>query len=112
MTNATLLARLQALGPLPDAKASAADDFPLTEFDELVQQLTAPLSQEHATALIDLGPPPSTGCFGVEWTLLHKAELVKAIELLQQAVAQAADTEVKRMAESRLATYFKAQQAT
>jgi hypothetical protein len=108
MDNATVIAQLQALGPLPDASTSAVDSYPFLLFDEIVQQLTAPLSQAHAVALIDLGPPPDTGSLGVEWSLIHAVDLLPAEEL-QQAVALATDTEVKRTVEMRLANYFKAQ---
>lgn len=110
MPNAPLIARLQALGPLPDATTPAADDFPLTEFDELVQQLTAPLSREHATALLNLGPPPGTGSFGVEWALIHAVDLAP-VEVLQEAVALARDTEVTQAVIIRLANYFRARNA-
>lgn len=106
MNNATIMARLQALGPLPDASTSAVDSFPFLLFDEFVQQLTAPLSQEHAIALINLGPPPDADSLGVEWSLIHAVDLLSA-EALQQALALAADTEVKRTVEIRLANYFK-----
>jgi hypothetical protein len=110
MDNATIIARLQALGPLPDACTPASDTFPFLLFDELVQQLRAPLSQEHAVAIINLGPPPDTGSLGIEWALIHAVDLLSA-EALQQAVTMADDTEVKRTVEVRLANYFKGQSA-
>jgi hypothetical protein len=110
MTNATIIARLQALGPLPDASTPAADAYPFLPFDALVQQLAAPLSRAHAVALINLGPPPDTGSLGVEWSLIHVVDLLSPADL-QQAVALAADTEVKRTVMIRLANYFKAQAA-
>ena len=106
MNNAAIIARLQALGPLPDASTAAADTFPFLVFDGLVQQLTAPLSQEHAIDLLNLGPPPDTGSLGVEWSLVHAVDLLPA-EDLQAAAALANDTEVKRTVEIRLDNYFK-----
>jgi hypothetical protein len=108
--NATIITRLQALGPLPAVSTPAADAYPFLRFDEFVQQLTAPLSQAHAIALINLGPPPDTGSLGIEWSLIHAVDLL-APDDLQQAVAQATDTEVKRTVMIRLANYFKAQSA-
>ena len=110
MDNATIIAHLQALGPLPDASTPAADAYPFLRFDELVQQLTAPLTQAHAVALINLGPPPDTGSLGVEWSLIHVVDLL-APEEMQQALDFATDTEVKRTVRIRLANYFKAQAA-
>jgi hypothetical protein len=108
MDNPSIIARLQALGPLPAASTAASDTFPFLLFSELVEQLTAPLSSEHAIVLINLGPPPDTGSFGVEWSLIHAVDLLSA-EALQQAVALSADTEVKRTIELRLANSTKAQ---
>ena len=104
--NAALLARLQALGPLPDATSPAADDFPMREFDELLQQLTEPLAPAHALALVALGPPPDTGSFGVEAALLSWVETLPA-ETLRDLLPRMANTEVKRLLEIRLANYFR-----
>jgi hypothetical protein len=108
MDNATVIARLYEMGRLPDASTAAVDSFPFLAFDELVQQLTAPLSKAHAIALINLGPPPATGSLEVEWSLIHAVDRL-APEDLQEAVLLANDTEVKRTVEIRLATYFKRQ---
>jgi hypothetical protein len=108
MDNATVIARLYEMGRLPDASTAAVDSFPFLAFDELVQQLTAPLSKAHAIALINLGPPPDTGSLEVEWSLIHAVDLL-APEDLQEAVLLANDTEVKRTVEIRLANYFKRQ---
>lgn len=107
MDNNAIIARLQELGPLPDATTLAVDFFPFLAFDDLVQQITAPLSKAHAIALINLGPPPDTGSLGVEWSLIHVVDLLPAEEL-QVAISLANDTEVKRTVEIRLANYFKA----
>ena len=111
MDNTTIIACLQALGPLPDDSTPAVDSYPFLRFDELIQQLTAPLSQEHAVALINLGPPPDTGSLGIELSLTHAVDLLAPAEL-QQAVALAADTEVRRAVTVRLANYFKARPVT
>jgi hypothetical protein len=108
MDNAAIVARLQELGPLPAADASEMEEFPLQEFDDLVQQLAAPLLPAHATALINLGPPPDTGSFGLEWALIHAVDLL-SVQELTAAVALARDTEVKRAVEIRLANYAASQ---
>ncbi len=110
MDNAALMARLQALGPLPDARLPDDGSFPLQEFDDLLQQFAEPLTQAHAIQLINLGPPADCGCYGVEWSLVHLVELL-SVEKLQKAVPLANDTQVKRIMEIRLANYFKARPA-
>ena len=111
MDNAAIITQLQTLGPLPDACTLASNTFPFLVFDELVQQITAPLSQEHAVILISLGPPPDTGSLGVEWALIHVVEILDT-EALQRALALSIDTGVKRTVELRLANYLKAQSAS
>jgi hypothetical protein len=106
MDNATIIARLRELGPLPDDRVDASESFPLQEFDELIQQLTEPLEAAHALVLINLGPPPNTSTYEVEWALVHAAESIPADEL-QTILQLAADTEVKRIVAIRLANYFK-----
>jgi hypothetical protein len=108
MDNATIIARLQELGPLPDASTAAVNSFPFLSFAALVQELSAPLSLAHAIALINLGPPPDTGSLEVEWSLIHTVDLLSAKDL-QEAVLLANDTEVRRTVEIRLANYFKMQ---
>jgi hypothetical protein len=104
--NANIIARLRELGPLPDDRTDASESFPLQEFDELIQQLTAPLEARHALVLINLGPPPDTSTYEVEWALVHAAESISTEEL-QTILQLADDTEVKRIVAIRLANYFK-----
>ena len=106
MDNAAIVARLREIGSLPDDQTLEIDDFPLKEFDELLQQLTEPLSPIHALNLINLGPPPDTSTYEVEWALVHAAENIPA-EALRDILPLADDTEVKRIIEIRLANYFK-----
>jgi len=106
MHNDALMVRLRELGPLPGHGAQEIDDFPLDEFDELLQQFTRPLTLEHAVELINLGPPPDAGSYGVEWALIHLVETIP-IEALCEAVTLSSNTEVKRLLEIRLANYFK-----
>ena len=81
------------------------DNYPLEEFDELLQQLTKPLTPIQAQALINLGPPKGTGSYGIEWSLVHMAESVTIAEL-HDILLVADDTEVRSIIESRLANYL------
>jgi hypothetical protein len=106
MDNAAIIARLRELGPLPDARTAASEIFPLQEFDELIQQLTLPLEAAHALILINLGPPPDTSTYEMEWALVHTVESI-SVEELRTILPLAADTEVKRIIAIRLANYFR-----
>ncbi|MDB5271197.1 MAG: hypothetical protein JWP58_4237 [Hymenobacter sp.] len=108
MNNAEIIARLQQMGPLPDDSSPAINDFPLQEFDELLQQLAEPLEPSHSLALINLGPPPDASSYEVEWALVHAAENI-SIEALRTILPLANDTEVKRIVEIRLNNYYKRQ---
>ncbi|GAB3637999.1 hypothetical protein GCM10027422_35890 [Hymenobacter arcticus] len=106
MDNAEIIARLQKMGPLPADDTPAIDTFPLKEFDELLQQLTTPLESSHVLALINLGPPPDTSAYEVEWALVHAAENI-SVEELSNGLLLADDTEVRRIIAIRLANYLK-----
>lgn len=106
MDNATIIARLRNLGSLPDDSTPAIDDFPLEEFDELVQQLSELLEPSHSLALINLGPPRNTSACEIEWSLIHAAEAIPA-EALRNVLFDADDTEVRRIIDIRLTNYFK-----
>ncbi|SHM00748.1 hypothetical protein [Hymenobacter psychrotolerans] len=108
MDNATIIARLRNLGSLPDDSTPAVDDFPLEEFDELVQQLSEPLEPSHSLTLINLGAPRDTSAHGIEWSLIHAAEAISA-EALHDILLVADDTEVKRIIEIRLKNHYKSQ---
>jgi hypothetical protein len=107
MNNATIISRLLEIGPLPDDRTAAIENFPVQGFDELLQQLTEPLEVAHALVLINLGPPPDASTYEVEWALIHSAESISA-EALRDILPLANDTEVKRLITIRLANYFKA----
>ena len=96
MDNASIIARLCSLGALPDDSTPAIDNFPLQEFDELVQQLSEPLEPRHSLVLINLGPPRDTSACGIEWALIHAAENISA-EALSNILHDADDTEVRRI---------------
>ncbi|MBO2011114.1 hypothetical protein [Hymenobacter negativus] len=101
MDNTTIVARLQKIGPMPDSDMSEMATFLLEEFDHLLQQLTKPLEPAHALVLINLGPPPDTSAYEVEWALVHAAESLPAEELYG-ILLLANNTEVKRLIETRL----------
>lgn len=62
--------RLTQLGPLPSS--DTADEAELTVYEELLAQLTKPISDEDAKALITLFGPDD--CFGLAWSLVHLIE--------------------------------------
>ncbi|MDR0660859.1 MAG: hypothetical protein LBG19_08705 [Prevotellaceae bacterium] len=106
MTNQELLNKLYELGKLPSDRDSASDDFPFDEFDKLLQQFTTPVTEEEAIKLINLSPPVDTGCYGVEWTLLHLIETV-GINRLRYVLDNAEDGEIKWLIHARLESYNK-----
>ncbi len=62
--------RLVSLGPLP---ASAnADEGGLKAYEDLLKQISPPVTDEEARALIGLFGPDD--CYGLAWTLLHLIE--------------------------------------
>ena len=106
MTNKELLNKLYELGKLSSDRDSASDDFPLDEFDKLLQQFTLPTTEEEAIKLMNLSPPVDTGCYGLEWTLLHLIEKVD-VNRLQYVIDSADDGEVKRLVQLKLNSYNK-----
>jgi hypothetical protein len=106
MNNAAIIARLREIGPMPDDQTAEIKDFPLKEFDELLQELIDPLDVNHVLELINLGPPSGSSTLEVEWSLVHAAESISA-EDLSNILPIANDTEVRRIIEIRLANYFK-----
>ena len=102
MKNASIIAQLQALGPLPDSSSPEADYFPFGAFDALLQKLEEPLAAAHALALINLGPLVDSDALEVEWALVHAVEMISIAEL-RLIVSQADITEVKQILEIRLA---------
>ena len=102
MNNASIIAQLQAIGPLPDSSSIKADLFPFDKFDKLIQKLEEPLAATHALSLINLGPPVDTDALEVEWALVNAVEMISITEL-RLILFQAEDTEVKQILEIRLA---------
>ena len=57
-----------ALGALPNEQS----DEPLEVFQERLEKITEPVSDEEAELLVGMFGPD--GCFGLAWTLLHLIE--------------------------------------
>lgn len=104
MTNEYLINELYKLGPLPGDIDLVTEDFPLTEFEELLDQFQVPVTESEAIKLIRLSPPVGTGCHGVEWTLLHLIETVDD-DKLQHVLDSSDDNELKRLMQIRLDNY-------
>ena len=49
-------------------------NFPFENFDTLIKRIQLPLDIDTVIKLINLSPPMDTGCFGMEWTLVHLIE--------------------------------------
>jgi hypothetical protein len=101
MTNKYLLTELYKLGKLPADRDISSDEFPLEKFDELLQQFNTPISENEAIKLIALSPPVDTGCYGIEWTLLHLIETIQS-DKLQNVLESSNDNELKRLIQIRL----------
>ena len=106
MTNEQILIELYQIGKLPSAKDSNSDNFPLDKFDELLQQFNTPITESEAIKLINLSPPIDTGCYGVEWALLHLIETVD-VKVLQNVLDNSEENELKRLIQIRLDNYNK-----
>lgn len=111
MHNPTIIARLQALGPLPDDSTLSSATFQFLLFAEIVQQFTAPLSLKHAITLNKSRTATRHQYPGYRMGT-ESCRRSTCPEALQQAAALAADTEVKRTVKRRLANYLKAKLAS
>ena len=109
MNNQEILTRLYEIGKLPSEISDEVDDFPLDEFHQLFTQLSLPLDFEMAVKLINLSPPENTGCFGVEWTIVHAVEKDCDMKDFQRMIDCAEDGEVKRMLQERYNNYLENQ---
>lgn len=101
MTNEEILEQLYKIGKLPADSDSESDNFPLEEFDELLQKFSTPVNENEALKLINLSPPVDTGCYGVEWALLHLIETVE-VDKLQSVLNNSTENELKKMIQVRL----------
>jgi hypothetical protein len=101
MTNDELLTRLKEIGKLP---GNADDDFPLKEFDDILQEFTLPIDFKTAVALVNLSPPVNESCCEIEWSLVHLVENYPTDDF-QRVLDAAEDGEVKRLLQIRLDNY-------
>jgi hypothetical protein len=62
---------LLRIGKLP---ASHSGIPVIQQWQEALEKITAPVSDEEAVALIALVPPEEDSCFGLAWTLVHLIE--------------------------------------
>lgn len=100
VTNKALVEQLNKLGKLPSADVADATDFPLKEFDDLLQKFTLPIDTETAVQLINLSPPVDESCYEVEWAIIHLVEQVET-DCYQQMLDSADDGEVKQILQIR-----------
>jgi hypothetical protein len=106
MNNKELLEKLYKIGKLPTADICDKSDFPLKEFDNLLQEFTFPIDFDTAVQLVNLSPPIDESCYEVEWALIHLVEKVDINEL-QKVLDNSNDGEVKRIIQIRLDNYNK-----
>jgi hypothetical protein len=62
--------KLARLGPLPDS--DNAQEEQLKVYEDLLKQVTPPISDDEARVLTGLFGPDD--CFGLAWTVLHLVE--------------------------------------
>jgi hypothetical protein len=68
----TSIRELVALGPLPDSAAASEDLVRLETYQELLEGIVPPVTDEEAEALLTLFGPDE--CFGLAWAVLHLIE--------------------------------------
>lgn len=98
MTNKELIEKLKKIGKLPTSDISDETDFPLKEFDSLLQEFTLPIDFEIAIQLVNLSPPIDETCYEVENIDINE---------LQKVLDNSEDGEVKRIIQIRLDNYNK-----
>jgi hypothetical protein len=106
MRNKELIEKLKKIGKLPTSNISDETDFPLKEFDNLLQEFTLPIDFETALQLVNLSPPVEETCYEVEWALIYLVEN-NDINELQKVLDNSEDGEVKRIIQIRLDNYNK-----
>jgi|SRR5579872_956357 len=67
-------------GVLPPSTASVQD---ITDWQEAVEKIEPPLSDEEAAALSTLFPAEDDDCFELAWTLIHLVETAPHWPLVQ-----------------------------
>jgi hypothetical protein len=106
--NKKLLDELHKIGKLPSGREDAADNFPLDRFEILIKQIQLPLDIDTVIRLNNLSPPVGTGCFGMEWTLVHLIEKYENYdEDFQKIMDNSEDGEIKKMLKERTENYLR-----
>lgn len=106
VTNEELIEKLKKIGKLPTSEICDETNFPLEEFDNLLQKFTLPINYETAVQLVNFSPPVDETCYDVEWSLIHLVEKIDINEL-QRVLDNSEDGEVKRTIQIRLNNYNK-----
>jgi len=73
---------LAGLGPLPVSSAAAEDLGRLESYQELLERITRPVSDEEAAVLMGLLGPDE--CFGLAWALVHLVESAPGWPLVEE----------------------------
>ena len=108
MNNKKLLEKLYKIGKLPSAEITDETNFPLKEFDKLLQKFKMPIDYETASKLINLSPPKGEGCYGVEWALIHLVENYReSNEKYKELLECTEDGEVKEILKIRFENYLR-----
>jgi hypothetical protein len=110
MNNKKIIEKLYSIGKLPSAGISDENDFPLNNFDELLQKIKLPIDFETAIKLINLSPPINEGCYGVEWSIIHLVENYfkdTGDEKYKKLLNEAEDGEVRRLLRIRFENHLK-----
>ena len=108
MNNKKLVERLYRIGKLPTGEIADNIEFPLKEFDKILQKFKLPIDFDTALKLINLSPPVDESCYEVEWGIIHLVENYKDTdENFKKLLDMADDGEVKHMLKIRFENYLK-----
>jgi hypothetical protein len=67
--------KLVTLGPMPAEVDTTLDDIPLLkEYEDLLEAIERPVTDEEARALMILFGESEDSCFGLKWSVLHLVE--------------------------------------
>ncbi len=64
--------QLVGLGPLPDSSSASEDLLRLEMYQELLEAIESPVTDEEASALLEIFGPDE--CFGLAWAVVHLVE--------------------------------------
>ena len=113
MDNKKTIEKLYKIGKLPSEEIADKTNFPLKEFDTLLQKIKLPIDFETALKLINLSPPIDEKCYEVESSIIPLVEsyLVKNHNVTnddyKKLLDEAEDGEVKNILKIRFANYLK-----